>query len=139
MVCITTSSPIATHLFIFLALFVQLTSTFHIGHRLCTKVSFSLGDRGTVLRGGLPIAMMEVNSPQNASRADYNQSQLLLKSNMVYSSISVKLPPGTDLRLSPKEEKILEKKEAAAKGNESMTDLDFFKEEMRRMIDKMGA
>ena len=81
----------------------------------------------------------ELYSTANASGADYNQSQLLLKSNMVRSSITVQLPRGTDLSLSRKEEQILAKKEAAAKGNEGMTDLDFFKEEMRRMIDKMAS
>lgn len=54
------------------------------------------------------------------------------------SSISVLLPKGTDLSLSRKEVEMLEKKDAAVKDNEGMTDLDFFKEEMRRMLDKMA-
>ena len=48
------------------------------------------------------------------------------------------LPKGTDLSLSRKEVEMLEKKDAAVKDNEGMTDLDFFKEEMRRMLDKMA-
>ena len=81
---------------------------------------------------------IEFSGSQNTSKASYNQSQLLLKSSMSSSSISVLLPKGTDLSLSRKEVEMLEKKDAATNGNEGMSDLDFLKEEMKRMLDKMA-
>ena len=136
-----TSHCVAKYVFLLLAFFACCTSTFRVGHRFHLKAMSDFPKMCQSLGRNYRIANKEDLSvdfswSQNASKASYNQSQLLLKSSMISSSsISVLLP---DLSLSRKEVEMLEKKDAAVKDNEGMTDLDFFKEEMRRMLDKMA-
>jgi hypothetical protein len=85
-----------------------------------------------------PMSNHNPNNTSTTRGAQYSKEDLKLKASPLPPSYQVVLPKGMDPTLSAAEQKVADRIKASLEEDPNKSDLDILREELRKIIEKMG-